>query len=90
MLPVPRVAARRLWQSVARFGTFGLALLAAGCSSKHAGQAPRAYAPSDLSRPAIEMEADGMPVQLALRDRNPEPDDPSEPWSPNYGKALNR
>lgn len=35
----------------------------------------------------IEVEADGLPSQLAPRNRRPEPDDPTEPWSPNYGKV---
>lgn len=38
--------------------------------------------------PAVEMEDDGLPVQpppVARRDR--EPDDPTEPYSPNYGRA---
>lgn len=38
--------------------------------------------------PAVEMEDDGLPVQpppVARQGR--EPDDPSEPYSPNYGRA---
>lgn len=31
------------------------------------------------------MEDDGLPTQLAPRDMRPMPDDPSQPWSPNYG-----
>ena len=33
------------------------------------------------------MEADGLPAQLAPRNPRPVKDDPSEPWSPNYGSA---
>lgn len=36
----------------------------------------------------VEIEADGLPAQIAPRDRKPVADDPSEPWSPNYGKAA--
>jgi hypothetical protein len=36
----------------------------------------------------IEVEADGLPAQLAPRQRPQQPDDPSEPWSPNYGTVL--
>jgi hypothetical protein len=31
------------------------------------------------------MEADGLPAQLAPRFRPAVPDEPLEPWSPNYG-----
>jgi hypothetical protein len=31
------------------------------------------------------MEADGLPAQVAPRYRRPMKDDPTEPWSPNYG-----
>jgi hypothetical protein len=33
----------------------------------------------------VEIEADGLPAQIAPRNRPTEPDDPREPWSPNYG-----
>lgn len=36
----------------------------------------------------VEIEADGLPAQLAPRNRNPIADDPREPWSPNYGAAV--
>lgn len=36
----------------------------------------------------IEMEDDGIPVQPPpVASRSHEPDDPSEPFSPNYGRA---
>ena len=35
---------------------------------------------------AVEMEADGLPVQTApMRRLKPDVDDPREPWSRNYG-----
>lgn len=34
---------------------------------------------------SVEMEADGFPVQVVPKNRRPMRDDPSEPWSPNYG-----
>jgi hypothetical protein len=37
-------------------------------------------------RPRVELEADGLPAQTPpLRREPPEADDPSEPFSPNYG-----
>ena len=36
----------------------------------------------------VEIEADGLPAQLAPRNRTPSADDPREPWSPNYGAAA--
>ena len=35
----------------------------------------------------VEIEDDGLPAQLAPRNRRPGPDDPSQPWSPNYGRG---
>ena len=65
------------------------ALALAGCATDnntynaaYAGSPPAYVA----ERPAVEMEADGMPAQAApaVRIRSL-PDDPSEPFSPNYG-----
>ena len=39
--------------------------------------------------PKVEMEDDGQPVQPPpARAFRPEEDDPSQPWSPNYGKGV--
>lgn len=35
----------------------------------------------------VALEADGLPVQLAPRNRTMGADDPREPWSPYYGVA---
>jgi hypothetical protein len=35
----------------------------------------------------VQMEADGLPAQLAPRNYAPGADDPREPWSPNYGSV---
>jgi hypothetical protein len=41
---------------------------------------------ADAGRPRVEMEADGLPAQTPPLRREPsEPDDPREPFSPNYG-----
>jgi hypothetical protein len=77
----------------ARACVLGLAVLGAGCASKHAAHEP----PARIAGPhphavqgawRIEIEEDGLPAQLAPRHRRPEPDDPSEPWSPNYGSRA--
>ncbi len=48
-------------------------------------QVPQAKATSGMR---VEIEADGLPAQLAPRHRTPVADDPTEPWSPNYGTAA--
>lgn len=41
------------------------------------------------SRAQREIEDDGLPAQAAPRLRaKPEPDDPSQPFSPNYGRVM--
>jgi hypothetical protein len=69
-----------------------LALVLTGCAQSTAltpggwdvgaPQSPMA----DAGRPRVEMEADGLPAQAPPLRREPSaPDDPSEPFSPNYG-----
>ena len=81
----PRPAA---WHSAisraARFGALGLALLSAGCASKPETAPPaRMTAPAQVAK--VDIEDDGLPAQVAPRYRRAGPDDPSQPWSPNYG-----
>jgi hypothetical protein len=76
-----------------------LAALSGGCAATQPGPSyvagPVTTFPGDLPPlppPAsqttrVEIEADGLPAQLAPRNPRPVKDDPSEPWSPNYGKA---
>ncbi len=82
--------------SLIRVGVVALALAAAGCvSSRPSGPyasmgvgGPRGYASAHRypTPPTQEMEADGMPGQAPpLRRKSPYPDDPSQPFSPNYG-----
>ncbi|MFV0295639.1 MAG: hypothetical protein ACK5JT_05920 [Hyphomicrobiaceae bacterium] len=69
-------------------GLVGLASLTAGCAtqqnapSRVAGPVPRQALASN-----IDMEADGLPAQLAPSNRRALPDDPREPWSHNYGSV---
>ena len=68
-----------------------LAIVLAGCAPSGAQTekswnvgAPASVA--DASRPRVQMEADGLPAQTPPPRREAsEPDDPSEPFSPNYG-----
>ena len=81
---------------VIRVGIVALALAATGCAGSRTTDpystmgvgGPRGYASAQHRRvsPPQEMEADGMPGQAPpLRRKSPYPDDPSQPFSPNYG-----
>lgn len=68
------------------------ALALAGCASDEAhrreayAQANAMRAMPPVQQPA-EVEDDGLPAQVPPpRNRKPEPDDPREPYSPNYGR----
>ncbi|MEZ5852402.1 MAG: hypothetical protein R3D68_17350 [Hyphomicrobiaceae bacterium] len=75
--------------SGARLGVLGLAALSAGCASQQASHTPP---PSHVAAamPKVEIEDDGLPVQIAPRNQRPGPDDPTEPFSPNYGSVPTR
>lgn len=74
---------------------FSAALLAGGCAATsgqygvHDGVASYGYGPSVAGYTQSsegEIEDDGLPVQAAPPLRiHQAPDDPSQPWSPNYG-----
>ena len=76
-------------------GVFVLALGVSGCATTRTPTyqsgmgvgGPRGYASADGYRsPPQEIEADGLPSQAPpLRRKDPLPDDPSQPFSPNYG-----
>lgn len=75
-----------------RFLAFGL--IGAGFSGCATHSAPN-YAGASQATPQnvaerqwkVEIEDDGKPVQAPpVRRMRPEEDDPSQPWSPNYGK----
>ncbi|MFM9940835.1 MAG: adhesin [Hyphomicrobiaceae bacterium] len=86
-----RAAALRSTLSLAaRVGVIGFAVVAAGCASKHASHgAPAGVGAPDAQVAArVEIEDDGLPAQLAPRNPRPMPDDPNEPWSPNYGSGA--
>jgi hypothetical protein len=74
--------------------TLAIAVLSGGCAATNSGPSKVAgpIYPGDASPPPsiarsapVEMEADGLPAQVAPRHRRPMKDDPTEPWSPNYG-----
>ncbi|MEZ5854121.1 MAG: hypothetical protein R3D67_05025 [Hyphomicrobiaceae bacterium] len=70
----------------------GVAMLGAGCAAQksqpYGVAGPTANAPpAEAGAMKVVIEADGLPSQLAPRNRPIYPDDPREPWSPNYGNA---
>ena len=67
-----------------RCGLLGVALLLAGCASKPPTASP-AGVNTSVQTAKVEIEDDGLPAQVAPRYRRSSPDDPSQPWSPNYG-----
>ena len=75
---------------VARCGVLGLLLFSAGCASNPA-IAPQARLTAPVTPVTrTEIEDDGLPAQVAPRQRRAGPDDPSQPWSPNYGGPMDQ
>jgi hypothetical protein len=81
----------KLSLSAARFGVIGLTVVVSGCA---ANQSPNyVHGPGTQIRPqhtaAVakeDLEDDGKPAQAPpVRRALPEEDDPTQPWSPNYG-----
>ena len=83
--------------AVVRLAVVAAALSVAGCASdaemrrereayvRHVQAQQQAMAGERIRE--VELEADGLPSQTApLANRRIEPDDPSEPFSPNYGR----
>ena len=75
------------------------ALLVAGCGHQTQYSQPSWYAGADAAPRQtaaavpipVEMEDDGRPAQLPPRaEARRGPDDPSQPWSPNYGGPSTR
>lgn len=80
--------------SVSRFlapaAAIVLACVLAGCSSTSAQHQGYGVAMGYQQGwdAKVEIEDDGLPVQTAPRARiHDQPDDPSQPWSPNYGQG---
>jgi hypothetical protein len=78
--------------SAARLGVIGLTAVLSGCSASR--EVSYVNGPSAQIRPqqvaAVpakeDLEDDGKPAQIPpLRRSLPEEDDPTQPWSPNYG-----
>jgi hypothetical protein len=67
----------------------GLLALLAGCASDRGATNSSASTatPMHMAGARVEIEADGLPAQLAPRHPTPIADDPREPWSPNYGSV---
>lgn len=89
------LAPKSLSRALPRAGALAIALLGAGCSSKHTQyssgplwgmDAPPAQVAQHTARRQPVVEDDGMEAQPEpLRRQMIEPDDPAEPFSPNYG-----
>ena len=88
MFRLRRGAVAPPFSSAARLGVAGLAVLLSGCASKQSSyEQARVAAPPPSQVARVEIEDDGLPAQLAPRYRQPGRDDPTEPWSPNYGNG---
>ncbi len=81
----------------ARVCVIGLGVVATGCAAnKQPTYVGGPYAGSHQVAPArvnelrkVEIEDDGRPAQSPpVRKMRPEEDDPTQPWSPNYGKGA--
>ncbi len=66
----------------------------AGCAASQASTPPARisasppYVSGNSGPPSIDIEDDGLPAQTPpLAGRKSEPDDPREPYSPNYGRT---
>jgi hypothetical protein len=82
------LAPSALSSKAARICVIGPLLLVSGCASNK--QASYVHGPGAhvAAAPKVEMEDDGRPVQPPpARPINPAEDDPTQPWSPNYGKG---
>lgn len=82
---------------VARLCVIGLGIVATGCAANkqptyvggpYVGSSGAAV-PSRINElRKVEVEDDGKPAQSPpVRKMRPEEDDPSQPWSPNYGSG---
>lgn len=86
--PAPRVRVLRM----SRFAVLSAALAGGGCGHTYEPYSQANWYAGGPRQTAaavpipVEMEDDGRPAQLAPRtDIAGGPDDPSQPWSPNYG-----
>ena len=78
-------------RSTAQIGVTAVLLTLTACASNQPAQhppmpsdTPSAYV-AEARTPRVDIEEDGLPAQLAPRERPTIPDDPREPWSRNYG-----
>ena len=74
---------------LARSSALALALAVGACASGQADRAPPSSVAGPIAHAApAELEDDGLPAQTPPTYRAAtEPDDPSEPFSPNYGNG---
>lgn len=77
----------------ARLSVIGAVVVLGGCAANQASREGPSHVagPPGGQGPAtarVLIEDDGFPAQLAPRNPRPVADDPSEPWSPNYGNRA--
>jgi hypothetical protein len=91
---VPGPQQRIGWSHIARIAILGFAVAGAGCASRgQSGSGPYAQVggppPAQIAQQRsipVEIEDDGLPSQVPPPSgRRAITDDPSEPFSPNYG-----
>lgn len=85
-------SACRALRSAMGWSAVGLALFCSACAAPQApsgvaGPQPPPATATYVGTWKLQVEADGLPAQHAPRERSNAPDDPSEPWSPNYGSV---
>jgi hypothetical protein len=80
----------RIPSKAARVCVFGPLLLVAGCAAEQKASYVTGPGQQMAAAPRkVEIEDDGQPVQPPpARPVNPAEDDPTQPWSPHYGKGV--
>ena len=75
-----------------RLGLVGAFVVVGGCASSNSTTSQSYYRPSHVAAaPPADVEGDGMAPQAPPpAGRAQQPDDPREPWSPNYGSRPSR
>lgn len=70
-----------------RLGLVGVFVVVGGCASSNTTTSQGYYRPAQVAAaPQPDVEGDGMAPQAPPpAGRAQQPDDPTQPWSPNYG-----
>lgn len=78
--------------SAVRLVLAGAFVVVGGCASSSSNSSQSYYRPSQVAAaPQADVEGDGMAPQAPPpAGRAQQPDDPTQPWSPNYGSRPPR